>query len=84
MSNSGMLTCRELVELVTDYIEGALPPDQQARFEQHLAMCNGCRTYIDQMRTTIMLTGTLVEEHVSPAARRDLLEAFRTWKNSAS
>ena len=53
------LTCQELVELVTAYIEGALPPDEHALFEAHLAVCRGCTAYLEQMRQTISLLVTL-------------------------
>ncbi len=75
------LSCRELVELVTDYLEGALPPAERARFERHLGGCGDCRTYLDQMRRTIVATRRLSEDNLSPAARDELLRAFRDWKN---
>lgn len=74
------LTCRELVELVTDYLEDALPPPERERFEAHLAVCEGCTTYLEQMRATIRVTGRLSEEQVSPEARERLLAAFRSWR----
>jgi len=74
------LTCQELVELVTAYIEGALPPQERARFEAHLAGCRGCTAYLEQMRQTIRLLGTLAETAISPQARDELLHAFRRWK----
>jgi predicted anti-sigma-YlaC factor YlaD len=74
------LTCRELVEIVTDYLEGALPPEEYVRFEKHLVMCDGCAIYVDQLRETIRLTGMLKEEQVPEDARDALLEAFRGWK----
>jgi anti-sigma factor RsiW len=49
------MTCQELVELVTDYLEGALPPDDAERFEAHVASCEGCETYVEQMKSTIAL-----------------------------
>lgn len=76
------LTCRELVELVTDYLEGVLPPAERRRFEEHLAGCQGCRDYLQQMRETIRLTGQLTEEAIEPQAREALLQVFRAWKNS--
>jgi anti-sigma factor RsiW len=76
------LTCQELVELVTAYIEGTLPPDERARFDAHLVVCPGCVTYLAQMRQTISLLGTLTEASLSPQARDDLLEAFRRWKQA--
>ncbi len=74
------LTCQEFVELVTDYLEGALPPSQRARFESHLDDCDDCPLYLDQIRTTIRVCGVLTEEHLSVPARTELLAAFRDWK----
>jgi len=74
------MPCNELVELVTDYIEGRLPPRDVKRFEDHLEICDGCRTYLDQMRETIGALGHLPEKSITPEARDRLLEAFRTWK----
>jgi predicted anti-sigma-YlaC factor YlaD len=74
------MTCRELVEVVTDYHEGSMPVDQRLLFEEHLAFCSWCRTYVEQMRQTIRLAGTLEEEDVSPEARDALLDVFRDWK----
>ncbi len=69
-----------MVELVTAYLENALPPRERARFEAHIAGCGNCTTYLQQMRTTIRLTGTLTEEQIAPDARSRLLDAFRTWR----
>ena len=74
------LTCQELVEIITDYLEDALSPAERARFEAHLSVCTGCRNYLDQMRRTIDTLGKLTEEQLEPAARADLLEVFRAWK----
>lgn len=73
------LSCRELVEIVTDYLEGTLPAEERARVEAHLVNCPGCTTYIEQMRETVRLTGRLREEDVPPGAREALLQAFRGW-----
>jgi anti-sigma factor RsiW len=75
------LDCQELVELVTDYLEGALPPEDRARFEAHIVPCDGCRTYLEQIRTTIELTGRLTPEQLDPRAEAALLGAFRDWKS---
>jgi anti-sigma factor RsiW len=75
------LSCRELVELVTDYLEGALPEDERARFEEHIATCRGCKVYLEQIRETITVLGHLPEEALSPDAERVLLEAFRDWRS---
>lgn len=74
----GELACRELVELVTDYLEGALGARDRARFEQHIAECEGCAAYLDQMRQTIALAGRLTPDSLSGEAREALLAAFRT------
>lgn len=77
---SNELTCQELVELVTDYCEGKLSSEECRRFEEHLAQCPGCQTYLEQMRQTLRLLGGLGEESISPQARKELLSAFREWK----
>jgi anti-sigma factor RsiW len=74
------LSCQELVELVTDYFEGALPKAERRRFEQHLGGCDGCHEYVEQMTTTIELTGTLAPADISPEAEAKLLAAFGDWK----
>ena len=74
------LPCNELVELVTDYLEGALPPEVVDRFERHLAVCPFCAEYLDQIRRTIVLAGRLREDDLNPEAREQLLSAFRTWR----
>jgi Putative zinc-finger len=80
-SSSGTaLTCRELVELITDYLEGALAPADRTRFETHLSGCRGCRTYLRQMRQTIRLAGRLSEDDLPEAMEQRLLHAFRAWK----
>jgi anti-sigma factor RsiW len=71
---------QEFVELVTDYLEGALSPPEQARFERHLAACSGCGAYFEQMRMTIRLVGALRTEAIPEDAWRRLLAAFRDWK----
>jgi anti-sigma factor RsiW len=74
------LTCAALVELVTDYLEGALSPDERERVDAHLGACGGCTAYIGQFRETIRLVGVLREDDVSPEARATLLSAFAGWK----
>ena len=76
------ITCREVVELVTDYIESALNADETALFEQHLNFCDGCLTYVDQLRVTIDAVGRIDEQDVPPEARERLLTAFRDWRAS--
>jgi anti-sigma factor RsiW len=79
----GAISCQELVELVTDYLEGALTDEDRGRFEAHIAACHACTTYVEQMRRTIALTGKVTTESLSPAAERELLAAFRSWKAGA-
>jgi anti-sigma factor RsiW len=73
------MPCRELVELVTEYLEDRLSPVDRARFEAHLAECDACGTYLEQFRQTIRVLGRLPEESLSPGAREALLAAFRGW-----
>ena len=74
------LSCQELVELVTDYLEGAMPDELRLRFERHIERCTGCRTYLEEMRQTIRATGSLTVEAITPEAEQDLLEAFRGFR----
>ena len=80
MTVTDELTCRELVELLTDYLEGALSREDRKRFQRHIAGCDGCTAYVEQMRGTIRAVGTLSEEAVPAAAREELLRVFRDWK----
>jgi anti-sigma factor RsiW len=73
------LTCKELVELVTGYLEGTLRPRTRRRFDRHLAACDGCTRYLAQMRHTIRATGALTEDRVTDEQRTVLLAAFRGW-----
>jgi anti-sigma factor RsiW len=74
------LSCREVVELVTAYLEGALSLGDRMRFENHLTACDGCTMYLEQMRRTIELTGMLRVDDVSPEALAKLMHAFRDWE----
>ena len=82
MSAPTDLTCREMVELMNDYLEGALAEGERARFEAHLSICDPCTTYLAQVRQTIRLTGQLTEESVPPGVRDELLQTFRDWKDA--
>jgi anti-sigma factor RsiW len=77
------ITCRELVELVTDYLDHALPEQERARFEAHLDRCDDCRRHLGQMRATISAVGRLREDDLTPVLRDRLLTAFRDWKTSS-
>jgi anti-sigma factor RsiW len=76
------VTCQEVVELVTGYVERTLPAEQASLFEQHVNFCDGCHWYLQQMRTTIATVGSITEEDVPPEAKDRLLAAFREWKRS--
>ena len=77
------LTCKEMVELVTDYLEGALSPTMRIRFDQHLTGCDPCIVYIDQIRQTIATLGRLPEESIPENAVDTLREHFRQWRSTA-
>jgi anti-sigma factor RsiW len=74
------LPCNELVELVTDYLEQRLDDDDRERFEEHLRLCEGCANYLEQMRTTIAVAGSIPEQEIAPEALAELVAAFRGWR----
>jgi anti-sigma factor RsiW len=76
------VNCSRLVELITDYLEGAMPEGERALADEHLSRCDGCTTYLAQLRTTIALTGMLSDADVSPEAREALLGVFRDWRTT--
>jgi anti-sigma factor RsiW len=78
------LTCRELVELVSDYLEEELPVAERSRFEAHLTGCPHCAAYLRQMRETLHLLGELTDEAMSPRAEAELRRAFRDWQTGAT
>lgn len=82
MNDIHPLTCQELVELITDYLEDTLPLTDRERFEMHLAECTGCQRYLDQMRWVQRLTGQLTEATAPPEATDKLLDVFRNWKEN--
>jgi predicted anti-sigma-YlaC factor YlaD len=73
------VSCEQFVELVTEYLEGVMDSESKQRFEEHLALCPGCVTYLDQIRETIRLAGRVQAEDLSMAARQHLLQAFNDW-----
>lgn len=77
------MTCRELVELVTAYLDGALVTAEARRFDAHIGACGHCDNHLEQMRVTIRLTGRLTEESIGDEAKAALLDAFRTWKSAS-
>ena len=70
------IACNELVELLTEYLEGTLPPTEVATIEEHLSGCDGCRTYLDQLRATIVRLGSAPVDTLSDQACEELLAAF--------
>ena len=76
------ISCREVVELVTDYLEESLPPDEAALFEQHINFCEGCVWYVEQIRRTADALGEVREDDISPEAKQRLMSAFRDWRGS--
>jgi anti-sigma factor (TIGR02949 family) len=74
------ITCQEVVELVTEYFDGALATDEADLFEQHINFCEGCDWYVDQLRATVATVGRVEEEDVPEEMRERLMTAFRDWK----
>ena len=80
MSALAPLACREVVTIVTDYLEDRLSPSDRARFDAHIAGCPHCTAYLAQMRDTVRVTGMLAEEQIPREVLDALLEALRGWK----
>ena len=78
------MSCKEFVELVTEYLEGRLSPEDVQRFDQHMDDCFWCARYLEQMRTTIRTVGRIEEDDLSPDAKDALLHAFRDWNSERS
>jgi anti-sigma factor RsiW len=74
------IACKELVELVTDYLEGRLSAADRERFDAHIAGCDACTAYLEQMRLTLAALGHIPEESISAHAREELLVTFREWR----
>ena len=74
------LECRQVVEAVTDYLEGAMAPRDRLRFDHHLALCEGCQDYLEQRRAVIRVAGRPVADAVPPETMAGLLRAFRDWR----
>jgi anti-sigma factor RsiW len=77
------LRCRQAVELLTDYLEGALPPRQRARLEAHLRTCDGCRAYLQQIRATISALGQAKPAPPEPAVRAELMKLYRRYHSTS-
>jgi anti-sigma factor RsiW len=82
MIDTEAFSCQELVELVTDYLEGALSPGDLRRFEEHIALCDACTEYLRQLRETIRLVGAITPDDLTPEAESELLAVFASWKTS--
>jgi anti-sigma factor RsiW len=80
----GDMTCRQFVELVTDYLENELDHDTRRRFETHVAGCPGCARYLDQIRETQRALGRVRLEPISTPARDQLMAAFRAWRSAGT
>ncbi len=80
----GKLTCKQLTEVVTDYLEGTLSFWDRLRFHMHLGMCLSCRRYLRQMKYTIHTLGQLPSEPIPPNVREELLSRFRNWKRTTT
>jgi anti-sigma factor RsiW len=74
------LTCQQAVQLVTDYLEGALPRSQRRRFESHLAGCPDCPEYLAQMRALVALAGTITPDDLTPRMRGEFISLYRRWR----
>jgi anti-sigma factor RsiW len=80
MSSERTITCRELTQVVTDYLEGVLPAEERARLDAHLELCEGCVNYVSQMRQTIRAVGELNLSEVEATVPDEVLAAFRAWR----
>jgi anti-sigma factor RsiW len=78
------LVCQQAVELITDYLEGALSRRERRRLEAHLRSCPNCATYLEQIKMTIELTGSIEPDDLTPEARVDLTELYRRWRSESS
>lgn len=75
-------TCQQIVEAVTEYLDGGLPTSERVAFERHVAICPPCRGYLSQMRVLIASAGSLKEESLAANVRAELLDSFRAWRNA--
>lgn len=84
MSTRPSFTCQQLVELVTDYLDGGLPAPERLAFERHVAICPPCRGYLGQLRRIAAVSGGLREDDVPERLRGDVLSAFRDWRSETA
>jgi len=83
MTTEADVTCREVAELLSDYLDDAIPAPERARLDAHLAECDGCTAALEQLRETIRVTGTVTEEHVAQEQLEPVRAAFRSWRNGS-
>jgi predicted anti-sigma-YlaC factor YlaD len=74
------MPCREIVEVITQYLEGGLLPEDRVRFEEHLEACSACRLYLDQMEEVIRTLGRIEVEQLAPEVQDELVAAFSGWR----
>lgn len=84
MSTRPAFTCQQLVELVTDYLDGGLPAAERLAFERHVAICPPCRGYLGQLRRIAAVSGELREDDVPERLRDEVLSAFRDWRSESA
>ena len=82
VSEAEDMVCQELVEVITTYLEGAMPAGERARFERHLDECPGCVVYVEQMRETVAALGRVRQDGLPPEVRQDLIRSFRDWRSA--
>jgi anti-sigma factor RsiW len=75
------ITCQQAVSLVTAYLDSALRPRNRARFEAHVAECPHCDEHLKQIEVSIRVTGAVRVEDLAPAARQDLVDVYRRWRD---
>lgn len=83
MIRSDPLSCQDVVELVTEYLEGGLPAARRLGFEEHIAICPPCRNYFDQFRRTVKVGGQIREDDLPENVRAALIDVFRDWRRDA-
>jgi anti-sigma factor RsiW len=83
MTEQDDFACKDLVELITPYLDGELNPEQRARIDAHLAICDGCENALEQVRETIRVSGTLTDDQIPEAEREELRSIFRDWRSAS-
>ena len=83
MSTKDELSCQQVMELITDYLENALLPEMRKLLEEHVAECPDCENYFEQMQLTIDMLHQVARESVFPATKQELLQLFRDWKKGS-